>query len=145
MNTQIINFQFKDFHEPFMTLQSIGFNFFAKIMRGSCVFCCSSCISFNPTSHLNKLCLYMNSRYWRKTVIKLLNLTYSVYNFSNNGSETESSGIKTSTLALEHVSAQDTWACKHARHVNMWARKHARDVGTWARKHARHVGKWARV
>ena len=38
---------------PFMTLQSIGFEFFVKIMKGSCVFCCSSCISFNPTSHLN--------------------------------------------------------------------------------------------
>ena len=25
-------FQFKDFHVPFMTLQSIGFKFFAKIM-----------------------------------------------------------------------------------------------------------------
>ena len=36
-----------------MTLQSIGFKFFAKIMKGSYVFCCSSCISFNPTSHLN--------------------------------------------------------------------------------------------
>ena len=35
-----------------MTLQSIGFKFFAKIMKGSCVFCCSNCISFNHTSHL---------------------------------------------------------------------------------------------
>ena len=50
---QIVNFQFKDFYVPFMTLQSIGFKFFAKIMKGSCVFYCSSCISFNPTSHLN--------------------------------------------------------------------------------------------
>ena len=32
---------------------SISFNFFAKIMIGSCVFCCSSCITINPTSHLN--------------------------------------------------------------------------------------------
>ena len=38
-----------------MTLQSIGFKFFAKVIKGSCVFCCSSCISFNPTNHLNKL------------------------------------------------------------------------------------------
>ena len=52
MNTEIICFQFKEFYEPFMTLQSIGFKFFAKIMKGSCVFCGSSCISFNPTSHL---------------------------------------------------------------------------------------------
>ena len=36
-----------------MTLQS-SFEFFAKMMRGSCVFCCSSCISFNPTSHLKR-------------------------------------------------------------------------------------------
>ena len=37
-----------------MTLQSIGFSFYAKIMNGSCVFSCSSCISFNPTSHFNR-------------------------------------------------------------------------------------------
>ena len=37
----------------------------------------------------------MNSRYWGRTVIKFLNLTNSVYNFNNNGSETEKSGIKT--------------------------------------------------
>ena len=59
MNTQIIYFQFKDFHVPFMTLQSIGFKLFAKIMKVSCVFCCSSCINFNPTSHLkgHRFCL----------------------------------------------------------------------------------------
>ena len=38
-----------------MALQSIGFKFFTKIMKGSCVFCCSSCISFSPTSHLNSI------------------------------------------------------------------------------------------
>ena len=37
----------------------------------------------------------MNSRYWEKTSIKLSkNLTNSVYNFSNNDSETEKNGIK---------------------------------------------------
>ena len=36
----------------------------------------------------------MNSRYWWKTLIKLLNLTNSVYNFNNNGNETEKSDIK---------------------------------------------------
>ena len=36
-----------------MVLQSIGFQFFANIMKGSCVFYCSSCIKFNPTSQLN--------------------------------------------------------------------------------------------
>ena len=51
----IIYFQFKDFHEPFMTLQGIGFKIFAKILKRSRVFCCSICISFNPTSHLNWL------------------------------------------------------------------------------------------
>ena len=45
-------FPFKDFYVVFMTLQSIGFKCFAKIMKGSCVFCCSSCVSFIPTSHL---------------------------------------------------------------------------------------------
>ena len=54
----------------------------------------------------------MNSRYWGKTVIELLNLTNSVCNFSNNGSKTEKSGIKASTLAR-----------KNGRHVGMWARK----------------------
>ena len=36
-----------------MFLKSTGFKFFAKIMGGNYVFCCSSHISFNPTSHLN--------------------------------------------------------------------------------------------
>ena len=36
----------------------------------------------------------MNSRYWWKTLIKLLDLTNSVYNFNNNGNETEKSDIK---------------------------------------------------
>ena len=52
----------------------------------------------------------MNSYYWGKTVIKLLNVINSVYNFSNNGSENENSGLKTSTLAHEYVSMQGTLA-----------------------------------
>ena len=48
---QIIYFQFKECYISFMTLQNIGFRFFAKIMTGNCVFCCSSCISFNLTCH----------------------------------------------------------------------------------------------
>ena len=52
----------------------------------------------------------MNSRYWGKTVIKLWNLTNSVYNFSNNGNETEISGIKTSTSARAHVTMQGALA-----------------------------------
>ena len=35
----------------------------------------------------------MNSPYWGKTLIKLLNLTNSVYNFNDNGSENEKIGI----------------------------------------------------
>ena len=42
-------FPIQSFHVPFMNLQSIGFNFFATIMRGSCVFC----VSFNPTNHFS--------------------------------------------------------------------------------------------
>ena len=37
----------------------------------------------------------MNSRYWVKSFIKILNLSNGLYNFKNNGSETEKSGIKT--------------------------------------------------
>ena len=40
------------FHDP---LQSISCKFFAKIMRGIFVFCCSSFIIFNPSSHLKNL------------------------------------------------------------------------------------------
>ena len=42
-------FPIQSFHVPFMNLQSSGFNFFATIMRGSCVFC----VSFNPTNHFS--------------------------------------------------------------------------------------------
>ena len=103
----------------------------------------------------------MNSRYWEKTLIKLLKLTNSVYNFNNNGSETEKIGIKTSMLAGDHVvtqAVQDTLtreyistqgmltreARKHSRHVCTWTQEHTKHVGTWARKHARHVAMWAR-
>ena len=65
----------------------------------------------------------MNSRYWGKTVIKLLNLINSVYNFSNNGSETENGSIKTSTLACEHVSPQGTLASEHVSTKGTMARE----------------------
>ena len=55
----------------------------------------------------------MNSRYWGKTITKILNLTDNVYNSSNNGSETENSGIKTSTLSHEHLRTQRTLAREH--------------------------------
>ena len=38
-----------------MFLKSTDFNFFVKIMGGNYVFCCSSHISFNPTSHLKEI------------------------------------------------------------------------------------------
>ena len=55
----------------------------------------------------------MNARYRRNTVIKLLNLTNSVNNFSSNSRRTENSGIKNSTLAREQVSEQSTLAHEH--------------------------------
>ena len=70
----------------------------------------------------------MNSRYWGKTVIKLLNLTNSVYNFSNIDSKIGNSGIKTSTLAREHLSTQDTWARKDAGHVSTFLARRARNL-----------------
>ena len=72
----------------------------------------------------NKLGLYMNSFYWRKTVIKLLSLTNSVYNFSNNGSETENKRIKTNMLAREHVSMQGTLAREHLSTQGTLTREH---------------------
>ena len=77
----------------------------------------------------------MNSRYWGKTVIKLLNLTNSVYNFINTDSETESSGIKTSTLTREHVSTQGTFAREHISTQGPLAHKHVSTQGTLARDH----------
>ena len=60
---QIIYFQCQVCHLPFMTLKSSGFNFFAEIMGGNYAFCCLSCISYNPTSHLKQKgmkCLLIN-------------------------------------------------------------------------------------
>ena len=54
----------------------------------------------------------MNSRYWAKTLIALLNLTNSVYNFKNNGSETEKSDFKTTY-----------WVGKAGWQVITWSRK----------------------
>ena len=51
-----------------MTLQSIGFKVFAKIMKESCAFCCSGCISFNP-SHLNYK-NYKQERHFCTNVLK---------------------------------------------------------------------------
>ena len=68
-------FQFKDFYAAFMILQSIGFKFFAKIMKRSCVFYCSSCISFKTTSHLkvNKSVYIAKSRQrYHKTLNNIL-------------------------------------------------------------------------
>ena len=77
----------------------------------------------------------MNSRYRGRTVTKLLNLIISVYNFSNNGSETENSSIKTSTLAREHVSRQNTLAREHGSTQSTLAREQS----TKARRARWHV------
>ena len=37
----------------------------------------------------------MSSRYWREALIKFSNLSSSVHNFNNNGSENGKSDIKT--------------------------------------------------
>ena len=53
-----------------MTLVSIGFKCFAKIMKGSFVFYCSSCISFNPTSHLKEKLEYGVIKYAIKGICR---------------------------------------------------------------------------
>ena len=102
----------------------------------------------------------MNSCYWGETLVKLLNLTNSVHNFNNNGSETEKVASKLPTEEARHV---NRWSCDHAkpykardsRHVGTWSGerashvdtrvdKHARHVDLWGSKHSRHVGTWAR-
>ena len=46
-----------------MTLQGIGFNFFAKILKGSCVFCFSSCVGSTLQATLvNTVIRYLNLR-----------------------------------------------------------------------------------
>ena len=70
----------------------------------------------------------MNSRYWGKTVIKLLHLTNSMYNFSNNGSQTENSGIKTRTLVRGHLSRQGTLATEHVSTQGTLAREHVSTI-----------------
>ena len=53
----------------------------------------------------------MNSCYWGEALLKLLNLTNSVYSLYNNVSETEKVASK---LPTEEV-----------RHVSRWSRDHA--------------------
>ena len=62
-----------------------------------------------------------------------------MYNFSNNGSEIEDSGIKTSTLAREHESMQGILARSYVRHVGTWAREHAEHVRTQSTLAPEHV------
>ena len=71
LNAQTIYFKCQVFHLAFMFLKSTGFNFFAKTMRGNYVFCCSSYISFNPTSHLNYM-RYKKCFFLKKTAYRLL-------------------------------------------------------------------------
>ena len=110
--------------------------------------------------------LHMNSGYWGKTLIKLLNLTNSVFN--NNDSETEKRGIRTTYWGGKAYWQDITWSHKPCEgkesHTDLWVtkalkahwhastqdtllhvwRKHAKHLGTWARKHARHIGTWTR-
>ena len=105
----------------------------------------------------------MNSRFSGKTLIKLLNLTNSVYKFNSNGCETKKSGIKTTywgrktcwQLAGDHVVTQAVWGkgkprwhmntlapnvCWHVRYVNTQdrlARDQKSKQRTLARKHVR--------
>ena len=55
-----------------------------------------------------------------------------MYNYSNNGSETENSVIKTSTLTREDVSMHGTW---HVSTQNTLAREHVSTQGMLARGH----------
>ena len=73
----------------------------------------------------------------RKTLIKLLNLTNSVYNFSKNGSETAKTGIRYllrrwSMLASNHVVKQVVWGkgIKAFSHVSGWVCKPYWDMST---------------
>ena len=62
-----------------MTLQSIGVKFFAKIRKGSCVFCYSSCIGFNPTSYLNNLFLQITNHLWLRPPWYIIH--YNLFSF----------------------------------------------------------------
>ena len=86
----------------------------------------------------------MNSRYWGKAVIELLNLTNSVYNFSNNGKETINSGVKTITLTREHVSTQGKVAREHVNAQGTLVREHVSTQDTLAREHVSTQGKLVR-
>ena len=77
----------------------------------------------------------MNLCYWGKTVTKHLNLTNYVFSFSNNGSEAENSGIKTSTLAFEHVSTQGTLARKHVNTQDTLTQEHVNTQDTLTQEH----------
>ena len=95
--------------------------------------------------------------YWVKTLFKFSNLTNSVYNFSNNGSETKKMASKLLTEETRHVGR---WSPGNTSHVKQWTqgklaydhvssygtltREHVSTQGMLAREYARHVGTWAR-
>ena len=63
----------------------------------------------------------MNTRYWEKALIKLLHLTNSMYNFNNNGNETEKSCIKTQAEWGKGLKARwylSTWLHKPHWHLS---------------------------
>ena len=98
---------------------------------------------------MHKIGLYMNSSYWWKELIKLLNLTNSAYNFNNNDCETEKKCNQNyllrrqSTLAVDHVPTEAVWGKGHKACylVSTWARKPRWHVDT-KRKHTKHVDTW---
>ena len=63
----------------FNDLAEYGFKFFAKIMKGSCVFCYSSCIGFNPTSYLNNLFLQITNHLWLRPPWYIIH--YNLFSF----------------------------------------------------------------
>ena len=88
---------------------------------------------------IDKLELYMNSRYWWKT-IKLSKLTSSLYNFSNNSSKSKKSGIKTTYSAENACWQVITWLRKtcearDSRHVATWHVTTQTQTACW---HVRH-------
>ena len=46
-------------------MKSAGFKFFANVMGGNYIFCCSSHISFKPSNHLKHFLLQFCAKYFK--------------------------------------------------------------------------------
>ena len=77
MNAQIIYFQSQVFHLTFMFVKSTGFKFFTKVMGGDYIYCCSSHISFKPSSHLNHFILRFCAKYFEVKLRNQAKLDYT--------------------------------------------------------------------